>query len=121
MIPYTATNSFVFFDFLLKYPDLILIRMALTLDDVKRVAQLARIAVDEHESQAALTQLSAIFQLIEQMQTVETTNVEPMSHAQQTTLRLREDQVTETDQRALFQSVAPQVEAGLYLVPKVIE
>lgn len=121
MIPYTATNSFVFFGSLLESPDLILILMALTLNDVKRVAQLARIAVDEHESQVALTQLSVIFRLIEQMQAVDTADVEPMSHAQQTTLRLREDQVTETDQHALFQSVAPQVEAGLYLVPKVIE
>jgi aspartyl-tRNA(Asn)/glutamyl-tRNA(Gln) amidotransferase subunit C len=95
--------------------------MALTLDDVKRVARLARIAVDEDESHAALAQLSGIFQLIEQMQAVDTANVEPMSHAQQIVLRLREDRVTEADQHALFQSVAPHVEAELYLVPKVIE
>ena len=57
--------------------------MALTLDDVKRVARLARIAVNEDESQAALAQLSGIFQLIEQMQAVDTANVEPMSHAQE--------------------------------------
>jgi len=95
--------------------------MALTLDDVKRVARLARIAVNEDESQAALAQLSGIFQLIEQMQAVDTANVEPMSHAQEIMLRLREDKVTEADQHALFQSIAPQVEAGLYLVPRVIE
>ena len=95
--------------------------MALTLNDVKRVAQLARIAVDETEAQAALTQMSGIFGLIEQMQAVDTAGVEPMSHAQDVVTRLREDRVTETDQHALFQSVAPQVEAGLYLVPKVIE
>ncbi len=95
--------------------------MALTLEEVKRVARLARIAVNENEARSALTQMSGIFGLIEQMQAVDTASVEPMSHAQQVMLRLREDRVTETDQHALFQSVAPQVEAGLYLVPKVIE
>ena len=95
--------------------------MSLTLDDVKRIAQLARIAIDENEAEAALSQLSGIFGLIEQMQSVDTTGVEPMSHAQDVTLRLREDVVTESDQHRLFQSVAPQVENGLYLVPKVIE
>jgi len=95
--------------------------MSLTLDDVKRIAHLARIAIDENEAEAALSQLSGIFGLIEQMQSVDTTGVEPMSHAQDVTLRLREDVVTESDQHRLFQSVAPQVENGLYLVPKVIE
>lgn len=95
--------------------------MSLTLDDVKRIAHLARIAIDENEAKAALSQLSGIFGLIEQMQSVDTTGVEPMSHAQDVTLRLREDVVTESDQHRLFQSVAPQVENGLYLVPKVIE
>ena len=95
--------------------------MALTLDDVKRVARLARIAVDETEARATLAQLGGIFHMIEQMQAVDITGVEPMSHAQGVALRLREDQVSETDQRQLFQSIAPQSEAGLYLVPKVIE
>ena len=95
--------------------------MSLTLDDVKRIAHLARIAIDENEAEAALSQLSGIFGLIEEMQSVDTTGVEPMSHAQDVTLRLREDVVTESDQHRLFQSVAPQVENGLYLVPKVIE
>jgi aspartyl-tRNA(Asn)/glutamyl-tRNA(Gln) amidotransferase subunit C len=95
--------------------------MALTIDDVKRVAHLARIAVDDAEAGAALAQLSGIFKLIEQMQAVDTTGIAPMSHAQDLMLRLREDAITENDQRAQFQAVAPQVEAGLYLVPKVIE
>ena len=95
--------------------------MALTLDDVKRVAHLARIAVDDAEAQAALGQLSGIFRLIEQMQAVDVAGVAPMSHAQDIVLRLREDTVAERDQHALFQSIAPRVEAGLYLVPKVIE
>lgn len=95
--------------------------MSLSLDDVKRIAYLARIAVDDTEAAAVLKQLSVIFVLIEQMQAVDTTGIEPMSHAQDVVLRLRDDAVTESDQHELFQSVAPQVEAGLYLVPKVIE
>lgn len=95
--------------------------MSLSLDDVKRVANLARIEIGEDEARTALTQLSGIFGLIEQMQAVDTSAIQPMSHAQDVTQRLRDDVVTESDQRELFQSVAPQVEAGLYLVPKVIE
>ncbi|MGH8716288.1 MAG: Asp-tRNA(Asn)/Glu-tRNA(Gln) amidotransferase subunit GatC [Burkholderiales bacterium] len=95
--------------------------MSLSLDDVKRIAYLARIAIDDIEAAAVLKQLSGIFALIEQMQAVDTTGIEPMSHAQDVVLRLRDDAVTESDQHELFQSVAPQVEAGLYLVPKVIE
>ncbi|CAE6518804.1 MAG TPA: Asp-tRNA(Asn)/Glu-tRNA(Gln) amidotransferase subunit GatC [Nitrosomonas nitrosa] len=95
--------------------------MTLSLDDVKRVASLARIEISEDEAQQMLTQLSGIFSLIEQMQAVDTSGIEPMSHAQDMMQRLREDVVTESDQHLLFQSVAPQVEAGLYLVPKVIE
>lgn len=95
--------------------------MALTLDDVKRVADLARLAIDGDETGTALQQLTGIFRLIEQMEAVDVSGVEPMSHAQDMVLRLREDSVTEEDQHALFQSVAPQVEAGLYLVPRVIE
>ena len=95
--------------------------MALTLNDVQRIAHLARIEVEPHEAQHVLAQLSGIFQLIEQMQAVNTDGVEPMSHAQDVTLRLREDVATETDQRELFQSLAPQTSDGLYLVPKVIE
>ena len=95
--------------------------MALTLDDVKRVAHLARVAVDDAEARAALAQLNGVFQLIAEMQAVDTRGVAPMSHALDVTQRLRADAVTETDQHALFQSIAPQVERDLYLVPKVIE
>ena len=95
--------------------------MSLSLDDVKRIAYLARIAIDDKEAAGVLKQLSGIFALIEQMQAVDTKGIEPMSHAQDVVLRLRDDIVTEADQHELFQSVAPQVEAGLYLVPKVIE
>ena len=95
--------------------------MALTLDDVKRVAHLARIALDETEAPPMLTQLNGVFALIAEMQAVDTRGVEPMSHALDVTQPLRADSVTESDQRELFQSVAPHVERGLYLVPKVIE
>ena len=95
--------------------------MSLTIDDVKKIARLARLAVSEQEAQTAHAQLSNIFGLIAEMQAVDTSGIEPMSHAQDVTLRLREDKITEGNQRELFQSIAPQVEAGLYLVPQVIE
>ena len=95
--------------------------MSLSLDDIKRVANLACIEVSEAEAATALAQLSGIFGLIEQMQAVDTSAIEPMSHAQDVVQRLRDDTITESDQRELFQSIAPKTEAGLYLVPKVIE
>ena len=95
--------------------------MALTLEDVKRVARLARVAVDEPEARAVLAQLDGVFRLIEQMQAVDTSGIEPMSHALDVLQRLREDKVTESDQHVPFQAIAPQVESDLYLVPKVIE
>lgn len=95
--------------------------MSLCLEDVKRIAHLARLAVSEDEATEVLVQLNGIFGLIEEMQAVSTAGIDPMSHAQNVVLRLREDVVSEGDQHELFQSMAPQVEAGLYLVPKVIE
>lgn len=95
--------------------------MALTNEEIRRIAQLARIAVTEQEASEISRKLAGIFALIEEMQAVDTTGVEPMSHALDLVQRLREDEVTETDQHELFQSVAPQVEAGLYLVPQVFE
>jgi aspartyl-tRNA(Asn)/glutamyl-tRNA(Gln) amidotransferase subunit C len=95
--------------------------MSLSLNDINRLANLARIELGEDESVTALAQLSDIFGMIEQMQAVDTSAIVPMSHAQDVTQRLRDDVVTEPDQRSLFQAIAPQVEAGLYLVPKVIE
>ena len=95
--------------------------MALELDDVKRVAYLARVAIEDAEARAVLAQMNDVFCLIAEMQAVDTRGVEPMSHALDLTQRLRADTVTEVDQRELFQSIAPQAEGGLYLVPKVIE
>jgi aspartyl-tRNA(Asn)/glutamyl-tRNA(Gln) amidotransferase subunit C len=95
--------------------------MSLSIDDVKRIAKLARIRVTEDEAAGYQNQLNGIFGLIEEMQAVDTAGVEPMSHAQDLAQRLRPDEVTEPDRREAFQAVAPQTENGLYLVPKVIE
>ena len=95
--------------------------MSLSIEEVMRIAALARLETSPAEARATQAQLNEIFDLIGQMQAVDTAGIEPMSHGQDLVLRLREDVVTERDQRELFQSVAPQVEAGLYLVPKVIE
>jgi aspartyl-tRNA(Asn)/glutamyl-tRNA(Gln) amidotransferase subunit C len=95
--------------------------MSLSLDDVKKVAGLARLAMPDAELHAAHAQMTGIFGLIEEMQAVDTSGIEPMAHAQDLAQRLRVDVVSESDQRELFQSVAPQVERGLYLVPRVIE
>ena len=95
--------------------------MSLSIDDVRRIAKLSRIAVTDDELAATQQQLNRIFGLIEEMRAVDTTGIEPMAHAQDVGLRLREDVANAANRRAEFQSVAPAVEAGLYLVPKVIE
>ena len=95
--------------------------MSLSPDDVKRIARLARIETSDAEAQATQAQLNTIFDLIATMQAVDTRDVSPMAHAQEVTQRLRDDVVTEADRHAAFQAVAPAVENGLYLVPKVIE
>lgn len=95
--------------------------MSLTLDQVRRVAHLARIEVSDAEAESTLGHLNGIFTLIEEMQAVDTRGIEPMAHAQDLAQRLRPDCVTESNRREAFQAVAPDTEAGLYLVPKVIE
>ena len=95
--------------------------MSLSPDDVKRIAGLARIEIDDAQAQATQAQLNTIFDLIATMQAVDTSDIEPMAHAQEVYQRLRDDAVTESDRHAAFQAIAPAVEAGLYLVPKVIE
>ena len=95
--------------------------MSLTLEQVRRVAHLARIEVSDAEAETTLGHLNGIFGLIEEMQAVDTRGVEPMAHAQDLAQRLRSDRVTEEDRRDAFQAIAPEIEAGLYLVPKVLE
>lgn len=95
--------------------------MTISLADVQRIAHLARIEIDQAEAEAMRGQLAAIFAMIDELDAMDTTGIAPMAHAQDLMLPLREDRVTETDQHALFQRMAPAVERGLYLVPKVIE
>ncbi len=99
--------------------------MALTLQDVSRIAHLARLELSSAEQTQMLEQLGGFFGIVEQMSAVDTSGVEPLytplSAVQSVELRLREDRVTETDQREANQRSAPAVEDGLFLVPKVIE
>ena len=95
--------------------------MSLNIADVEKVARLARLAMTGDEMQTAQVQLTNIFGFIAEMQAVDTSGIAPMSHSQELSQRLREDLVTETNQREEFQAIAPQVEQGLYLVPQVIE
>ncbi len=95
--------------------------MSLTPDDVRRLARLARIAIRPEDSGAVLDRLNRVLGLIDQMRRVDTAGVEPMAHAAEVVQRLRPDEVRETNRRDAYQSVAPAVEDGLYLVPKVIE
>jgi aspartyl-tRNA(Asn)/glutamyl-tRNA(Gln) amidotransferase subunit C len=95
--------------------------MSLSHDQVQRIADLARIELAPGEAEQTRDQLNGIFALIEEMQAVNTAGVAPMAHAQDVAQRLREDRAVETDRHADFQEVAPEVEAGLYLVPRVIE
>jgi aspartyl-tRNA(Asn)/glutamyl-tRNA(Gln) amidotransferase subunit C len=95
--------------------------MALSRQEVQKIAHLARLAITEAEAATYAESLSRILGLIEQMNAVDTTGIEPMAHPTDSGLRLRADEVSEPNQRVKFQAVAPAVEAGLYLVPKVIE
>jgi aspartyl-tRNA(Asn)/glutamyl-tRNA(Gln) amidotransferase subunit C len=99
--------------------------MPLTPHDVGRIAHLARLQLEPDEQAAMLGQLNGFFRIVEQMSAVDTRGVEPLytplSAVQAVALRLREDAVTESDQRERNQANAPAVEDGLFLVPKVIE
>lgn len=100
--------------------------MSLELSDVKRIANLARLELNEAEAASTLDKLNGFFSIAEQLKAVDTTGVAPLSHplaAQmpEICLRLREDVVTENNQREAYQKVAPATQDGLYLVPKVIE
>ena len=99
--------------------------MALSPEDVDRIARLARLELRGSESAAMLSQLNSFFAIVEQMSAVDTQGVEPLytplSAISDVTLRLRDDEVTETNQRELNQRSAPAVLDGLYLVPKVVE
>lgn len=99
--------------------------MALTLQEIGRIANLARLELTASESERMLTQLNGFFDIVDKMQAVDTSGVEPLAHPvatiQDVTLRLREDIASEPNQREANQKSAPAVERGLFLVPKVIE
>ena len=95
--------------------------MTLSLDDVARIAHLARIEITEAEAGDVHAKLEAIFGMINELAAVDTRGVTPMAHAQDVALPLRPDKVSEGNRRELYQAVAPAVEDGLYLVPRVVE
>ncbi len=95
--------------------------MALERKDVENIAHLARIAINEEDIAPTTAKLSGVLDLIDKMQAVDTDGVAPLAHPLETSQRLRADTVTETDQRDAYQRIAPATEAGLYLVPQVIE
>ena len=95
--------------------------MTLKTEDVKNIAHLARLAISDEAVERYTDDLSRILDLVEQMNQVDTDGVQPMAHPMDAQQRLREDKATETNQREKFQSIAPDVESGLYRVPRVIE
>ena len=95
--------------------------MSLSTEEVKKIAHLARLGIDEQDLSSYVEDLSSILDLMKTMSELNTDAVSPMAHPLDQVQRLRADLVTETDFRDKFQAIAPQVEAGLYLVPKVIE
>jgi aspartyl-tRNA(Asn)/glutamyl-tRNA(Gln) amidotransferase subunit C len=95
--------------------------MSLDSQDVRKIAYLARLRVEDSENELYARNLSDILAFVEQLNAVDTRGIEPMAHPLDACQRLRADEVSETDQREQFQRIAPKVEAGLYLVPKVIE
>ncbi len=95
--------------------------MSLTAEDVNKIAHLARLGIDKHDVDSYAQDLSGMLDLMTRMSDLNTDNVEPMAHPMDQVQRLRADVITELNNREQFQAIAPQVEAGLYLVPKVIE
>ena len=95
--------------------------MALQLEDIKKLGDLARLRIEPDEVDDLIEKLTSILAFVDQLQMADTSSVEPMAHPLDRTQRLRPDEVTESDQHELYQQNAPQVEGDLYLVPKVIE
>ena len=95
--------------------------MSLSIEQVRQVAQLARLALQPEQAERYAGQLSAILDMVDQLSQAQTDDVAPMAHPRDMHQRLRPDAVAETDRREAFQAIAPAVENGLYLVPKVIE
>ena len=95
--------------------------MSVDRSDIEKVAALSRLAIDSETTEQVVQKVNDILAMIDQMQAVDTDAVEPMTNPLDATQRLRADEVTEQDRREAFQAIAPATEAGLFLVPKVIE
>jgi aspartyl-tRNA(Asn)/glutamyl-tRNA(Gln) amidotransferase subunit C len=95
--------------------------MTLAVSDIEKIAHLARLSISPQDVPGYVRNLSNIIELVEQMNSVDSAQVTPMAHPLDMPARLRPDEITETNQREAFQTIAPAVNAGLYLVPKVIE
>ena len=95
--------------------------MAIDRQMVEKAAHLARLAIDDNQAKQATDKISAVLKLIDEMQSVNTDDIEPLSHPLDAVQRLRPDLVTESNQREKLQQNAPAVEGGLFLVPKVID
>jgi aspartyl-tRNA(Asn)/glutamyl-tRNA(Gln) amidotransferase subunit C len=95
--------------------------MAIEQDEIEKIAELARIRVDQQQIGELTRRITEILGMVDQLQAADTTGVEPMANPMDATARLRDDQVTESDRRDAFQAIAPAVKNGLYLVPKVID
>jgi len=95
--------------------------MALDNQTIKTIANLARLKINDDEIEKYRSDISNILDLVQEMEAVDTNGIEPMTHPFDATMRLREDAVTESNQREKFQSIAPSSQDGLYLVPKVID
>lgn len=95
--------------------------MAIASSDIAQLAHLARIALPEDQVEQVTQRITEVLALVDQLQAVDTTGVEPMAHPLDAMQRLRSDQVTESNQREAFQTIAPATEDGLYLVPRVIQ
>ena len=95
--------------------------MSITQQEIEKIADLAQIAISNHQCQQLHDDLNNIIQLVDKLNELDVSQVEPLSHLLDANQPLRDDNVTEGNQRELFQSIAPNVQLGLYIVPKVIE
>jgi aspartyl-tRNA(Asn)/glutamyl-tRNA(Gln) amidotransferase subunit C len=97
------------------------ITMAIEQDEIEKIAELARIRISDEEMGKVTGRITEILHMMDRLQAVDTSNVEPMANPLDAIQRLRADEVTQSNRRDAFQAIAPAVENGLYLVPKVIE
>ena len=97
------------------------VNMSIEQDEIEKIAELARIRISDEQIGQVTRRITEILQMVDQLQAVDTRDIEPMANPLDATQRLRADEVTESDRREAFQAIAPAVENGLYLVPRVID